>query len=119
VRSERIGESWIESAGGLWKYKRRIHVSPEYFLILYCPIISGVESAGSLGIHFTIGTSCERAAPLAQKNAAARHRALKNLINLHNEHRVHYHGKVTQEIFLRKPNGKSHRHAARYQLDDV
>jgi hypothetical protein len=41
-----------------------------------------------LGIHFTVGTSCERAAPLAEKNAAARHRILRSLINLHNEHRV-------------------------------
>jgi hypothetical protein len=34
-------------------------------------------------------TSCERAAPLAEKNAAARHRVLRSLISLHNEHRVY------------------------------
>jgi hypothetical protein len=41
-----------------------------------------------LDIHFTVGTSCERAAPLAKKNAAARHHVLRSLISLHNEHRV-------------------------------
>jgi hypothetical protein len=39
-------------------------------------------------IHFTVGTSCERAAPLAEKNAAALHHVLRSLISLHNEHRV-------------------------------
>jgi hypothetical protein len=38
-----------------------------------------------LDIHFTVGTSCERAASLAEKNAAARHYVLRSL---HNEHRV-------------------------------
>jgi hypothetical protein len=51
-------------------------------------IISGVQSAGWSGIHFSVGTSCERAAPLAEKNAAARHHVLRSLISLHNEHRV-------------------------------
>jgi hypothetical protein len=41
-----------------------------------------------LDIHFTVGTSCERAAPLAEKNAAARHHVLRSLISLHNEHRI-------------------------------
>jgi hypothetical protein len=46
-----------------------------------------------LDIHFIAETSCERAAPLAEKNAAARHHALRNLISLHNKHRVfHSHG---------------------------
>jgi hypothetical protein len=35
-----------------------------------------------LDIHFTIGTSCERAAPLAEKNTAPRHHALRSLISL-------------------------------------
>jgi hypothetical protein len=38
--------------------------------------------------HFTVGTSSEIAAPLAEKNAAARHHVLRSLISLHNEHRV-------------------------------
>jgi hypothetical protein len=41
-----------------------------------------------LDIHFTFGTSCERAAPLAEKNAAARHHVLRSLISLRSEHRV-------------------------------
>jgi hypothetical protein len=36
-------------------------------------------------------TSYERAAPLAEKNAAARHHVLISLISLHNEHRVLLH----------------------------
>jgi hypothetical protein len=38
--------------------------------------------------HFTVGTSCERAAPLVEKNAAAWHHILRSVISLHNEHRV-------------------------------
>jgi hypothetical protein len=34
-------------------------------------IIQSVQSAGWLDIHFTVGTSYERAVPLADKNAAA------------------------------------------------
>jgi hypothetical protein len=41
-----------------------------------------------LDINFTVGTSCERAAPLAEKNAAAQPHVLRSLISLHNEHRV-------------------------------
>jgi hypothetical protein len=41
-----------------------------------------------LDIHFTAGTSCERATPLAEKNAAARHHVQRSLISLYNEHRV-------------------------------
>jgi hypothetical protein len=41
-----------------------------------------------MDIPFTVGTSCERAAPLAEKNVAARHHVLRSLISLHNEHRV-------------------------------
>jgi hypothetical protein len=44
-----------------------------------------------LDIEFTPGTSCERAAPLAEKNAAARHHVLRSLISLHNEHRAQKH----------------------------
>jgi hypothetical protein len=39
--------------------------------------------------NFTVGTLCERAASLAEKNAAARHHVLRSLISLHNEHRVY------------------------------
>jgi hypothetical protein len=39
-----------------------------------------------LHIHFTVEISSERAAPLAEKNAAARHHLLRSLISLHNEH---------------------------------
>jgi hypothetical protein len=56
-------------------------------------IILGVQSAGWLDIHFTVGTSCERAAPLAEKNAAAQHHVLRSLISLHNEHRIPCHTK--------------------------
>jgi hypothetical protein len=38
-----------------------------------------------LDIHFTAGTSCERATSLAEKNAAEQYHIL---IRLHNEHRV-------------------------------
>jgi hypothetical protein len=51
--------------------------------------ISGVQSAGWLDIHFTVGTSCERAAPLAEENVGARHHVLRSLISLHNEYRVY------------------------------
>jgi hypothetical protein len=40
----------------------------------------------SLDIHFTVGTSCERAVPLSGKNVAAQHYVLRSLISLHNEH---------------------------------
>jgi hypothetical protein len=50
--------------------------------------ISDVQSAGWLDIYFTVGTSCESAAPLAEKNAAARHHVLRSLISLNNEHRM-------------------------------
>jgi hypothetical protein len=53
--------------------------------------VSGVQSAGWLDIHFTAGASCERAAPLAEKNVAARHHVLRSLISLHSEHRVDLH----------------------------
>jgi hypothetical protein len=52
--------------------------------------LSGVQSAGWLDIHFTVGTSCERAAPLAEKNAVWHH-VLRSLISLHNEHCVDVH----------------------------
>jgi hypothetical protein len=35
-----------------------------------------------LDIHFIIGTFCESAAPLAEKNAAARHHVLRSLSEL-------------------------------------
>jgi hypothetical protein len=41
------------------------------------------------GVHFTFGTSCERAGPLAEKNAAARHHVLRRLISMLNERRVY------------------------------
>jgi hypothetical protein len=50
--------------------------------------IWGVWSAGWFDIHFAVGTSCERAVPLAKKNATARHHVLRSLIRLHNEHSV-------------------------------
>jgi hypothetical protein len=53
--------------------------------------ISGVQSAGWLDIHLTVGTSCERDEPLAEKIAAARHQVLGSLISLHNEHRLFIH----------------------------
>jgi hypothetical protein len=56
--------------------------------------VPGVESAGSLDIQFTVGISCERAAPLAEKNAAARHYVLINLISLHDEHRLYWMRKM-------------------------
>jgi hypothetical protein len=53
-----------------------------------CSLVSDVQSAGWLNIQFTVGTSCERAAPLAEKNAVARHHVMRSLISLHNEHSV-------------------------------
>jgi hypothetical protein len=47
-----------------------------------------------LDINFTVGISCERAAPLAEKNAAARHHVLRSLISMHNEHRVYWTRKM-------------------------
>jgi hypothetical protein len=41
-----------------------------------------------IGFSFTVGTSCERATPLAEKNAAAPHHVLRSLVSLHNEHSV-------------------------------
>jgi hypothetical protein len=78
-----------------------------FFLAYYCAKISkfgaisiekvhipGVQSAGWLDIHFTVGISCERAAPLAEKNVAARHHVMRNLISLHKEHRVYWTRKM-------------------------
>jgi hypothetical protein len=48
-----------------------------------------VQNAGWLDIHFTVGISCERAAPLAEQNAAARYHVLRSLISLHNEHAIY------------------------------
>jgi hypothetical protein len=48
-----------------------------------------VQSSGWWNIHFTVGISCERAAPLAEKNAAARHQLLRSLISLRNEHSIY------------------------------
>jgi hypothetical protein len=59
---------------------------PIYYSTLY---ISTVQSVGWLDIHFTIRTSCERAAPFAKKNGAAQHHVLRSLISLHNEHLVY------------------------------
>jgi hypothetical protein len=47
-----------------------------------------------LDIHFTVGISREKAAPLAEKNAAARHQVLRSLISLHNEHREYWTRKM-------------------------
>jgi hypothetical protein len=38
-----------------------------------------------LDIHFTVGISCERAALLTEKNAAAWHHVLRSPISLHSE----------------------------------
>jgi hypothetical protein len=56
-------------------------------------LISGVQSAGWLGINFTVGTSYERAAPLAEKNAAARYHLLRSQISLHNWSGFHTHNR--------------------------
>jgi hypothetical protein len=50
--------------------------------------VTGVQSAGWLDIHFTVGISCVRAAPLAGKHGDWRHHLLTYLISLHNEHSV-------------------------------
>jgi hypothetical protein len=65
---------------------------PQAFLSL----VSGAQSAGILDIHFTVGSSCKRAASLAEKNAA-QHHVLRSLISLHNEHRV-YLNKIRKEV---------------------
>jgi hypothetical protein len=59
-----------------------------YILLGKTLYTSVVQSAGWLNIQFAVGTSCERAAPLAEKNAAAWHHVLRSLISLHNEHCV-------------------------------
>jgi hypothetical protein len=43
-----------------------------------------------MDIHFTVGISCERAAPLAEKNADAWYHVLRSLISLHSEHPIEY-----------------------------
>jgi hypothetical protein len=43
-----------------------------------------------LDILFSDGTSCEIAASLAEKNAAAWHHVLRSLKSLHDEHRVSF-----------------------------
>jgi hypothetical protein len=53
-----------------------------------------------LDIHFIVGTSRERAAPLAEKIAAARHHVLRSLISLHNEHRVYGFGVLSKKKIL-------------------
>jgi hypothetical protein len=51
-------------------------------LLTECTFISGAQSAGLLDIHFTVGTSCERAAPLAEKNAAVQHHVLGSSVDV-------------------------------------
>jgi hypothetical protein len=41
-----------------------------------------------LDIDFIVGIPCERATPLAEKNAVAWHHVLRSLISLHNEHSI-------------------------------
>jgi hypothetical protein len=60
--------------------------------------ISGVQSAGWLDIHFTVATSCERAAPLAEKNSTARHHVLRSLIRLYNEHLGYLHSFLSSAV---------------------
>jgi hypothetical protein len=60
-----------------------------HFIKILYSVLPGVQSAGCLDIHFTVGISCKRAAPLAKKNAAARHHLLRSLISLHNEHPIY------------------------------
>jgi hypothetical protein len=85
----------VRSRRGLWPFGKKKYVPwPRSILfvqiILWKPVyVSGVQSAGWLDIHFTAGISCERAASLAEKNAAVRHYVLRSLISLHNEHSVH------------------------------
>jgi hypothetical protein len=72
----------ITSLSTTWKF------CYEYF--------SGIVGKGNIGCseRRLIGHSfyrrnfCERAAPLAEKNAAERQHVLRSLISLHNEHRV-------------------------------
>jgi hypothetical protein len=47
-------------------------------------LLPGVQSAGVVDIHFTVGVSCERAASLV----------LRSLISLHNEHHVYWTRKM-------------------------
>jgi hypothetical protein len=77
----------------------------------------GCSERRLIGHSLDIGTSCERAAPFAEKNAAARHHVLRSLISLHNEHRVqrdistptllyYYITSATETVSLYKNRGK-------------
>jgi hypothetical protein len=85
--SIRVPQTWINLHNRVTRVVKNSCTKPNFHLNwdLY---ISGVQSAGWVDIRFTIGTSCERAAALAEKNAAARHHVLRSLIRLHNEHHV-------------------------------
>jgi hypothetical protein len=49
-------------------------------------LISGVQRRRFIGYSFYLWNFCERAVPLAEKNAAVRHHVLRSLISLHKEH---------------------------------
>jgi hypothetical protein len=52
-------------------------------------IYIGCSERRLIGHSFYRRNPCERAAPLAEKNAVARHHVLRSLISLHNEHPVY------------------------------
>jgi hypothetical protein len=75
------------SSGGRTNIKENFTAHTHKYIYIYI-YISGVESVGWLDFHFTVGTSCERAVRLAEKNVAARHRVLRSPISLQNEHPI-------------------------------
>jgi hypothetical protein len=70
-------------------------------------------------IHFTVGTSCERAAPFAEKNAAARHHVLRSLISLHNEHPIDNRVLMEQQAYEKHILSKSTKSQERYTAHNL
>jgi hypothetical protein len=51
--------------------RREVHLTAS-LNIFSVALLTGVQSAGCLDIRFNVGTSCERTAPLAEKNPPVR-----------------------------------------------
>jgi hypothetical protein len=58
-----------------------------------------------LDVSFIVGTSYERAAPLAEKNVAVRHHVLRSLISLHNEDPIYTGLNASGFVSRRQFNG--------------
>jgi hypothetical protein len=71
----------IKHEGVLMTHSAVMLSSRKGSLIVTDILLPGVHRAGWFDIHFTVGTSSERAAPLAEKNGAARLHVLRSLIS--------------------------------------